>query len=63
VEPMLVSLFGACVFRIIWLNTVFVLFPSYLTVIIVWPVSWLITATADILLFRKLRRAYPLEDM
>ena len=63
VEPMLVSLFGACVFRIIWLNTVFVLFPSYLTVIIVWPVSWLITATADILLFRKLRRAYPEEDM
>ena len=48
VTPMLVSLVGACVFRLIWLATVFQI-PAYHrieTVYIVYPISWIMTALA-----------------
>ena len=48
VLPMLVSLVGACVFRLVWLATVFQI-PTYHrieTVYIVYPISWALTALA-----------------
>ena len=48
VTPMLVSLVGACVLRLIWLATVFQI-PAYHrieTVYIVYPISWIMTALA-----------------
>ena len=48
VLPMLVSLVGACVFRLVWLATVFQI-PAYHrieTVYIVYPISWTLTALA-----------------
>lgn len=48
VLPMLVSLVGACVFRLVWLATVFQI-PAYHrieTVYIVYPISWALTALA-----------------
>ena len=40
---MIVSLSGSCLFRILWLFTVFKLYPTLTCVYIVYPVSWLLT--------------------
>ena len=53
VLPMLVSLVGACVFRLVWLSTVFQI-PAYHrieTVYIVYPISWILTAAAHAICF------------
>lgn len=38
-----ICLLGSCLFRIIWLNTVYKLNPTYEMVMYVYPVSWLFT--------------------
>lgn len=41
--PTVISVFGACVFRIIWISTIFKLNPVINNIYIVYPLSWLIT--------------------
>lgn len=67
VLPMLVSLVGACVFRLVWLATVFQI-PAYHrieTVYIVYPISWALTALAHGICFffayRKVVRTMSLD--
>lgn len=40
---MIVSLSGSCLFRIIWLKTVYLLNPTIEMVYIVYPISWILT--------------------
>lgn len=55
--PMIISVVGICGFRILWIYTVFELFPSLITVYLSYPVSWIITATIQaICLFIILRK-------
>ena len=62
VLPMLVTLVGACAFRLVWLATVFRIpaFHRIETVYIVYPISWTLTALAHGICFffayRKLMR-------
>ena len=51
VLPMLVSLTGACLFRIIWIFTIFQWSHTLLTLYISYPASWVLTATAHIVCF------------
>ena len=45
VQPMVVSLLGSCVFRIVWVMTVCPLFPgNIMALYISYPISWIITA-------------------
>ena len=46
IAPMLISLLGSCVFRIIWIYTVFALFPTLTVLYISYPISWILTAAA-----------------
>ena len=46
-----ITVFGVCVFRIIWINTVFVKFPVLLALYLVYPVTWLLTFAALALAF------------
>ena len=41
--PMIVSLLGSCVFRIVWILTVFAAFPTLECLFISYPISWLLT--------------------
>ena len=41
--PMLFSIFGICVFRVIYLAVVFRLYPSLEVLCAMYPVSWLLT--------------------
>ena len=44
VEPMIVSLLGSCVFRIIWVFTVCPLFPGQIMALYIsYPISWIVT--------------------
>ncbi len=63
VEPMVATLLGACIFRIVWLKTVFAAFPIYEMTFIVWPVSYVVTAFCEGLILRKRLRKFPKEDL
>ena len=51
VLPMLVSLTGACAFRIVWLNTMFVVDARIVTLYWSYPASWLVTFAAHVVCY------------
>ncbi|HIX15553.1 MAG TPA: MATE family efflux transporter [Candidatus Hungatella pullicola] len=63
VMPMIVSLTGACAFRVLWIFTVFAIDRSLTVLYISYPVSWLITAAAHGICFYMIRKKYPREDV
>lgn len=56
VLPMIVSLLGACVFRVVWIYTVFQWDRSLHTLYISYPISWAMTAAAHIICFIIVRK-------
>ncbi len=56
VTPMIITLIGACLFRIAWIYTIFPLKPVYANVIFSFPASWVATLIADIIAFVILYR-------
>lgn len=51
VMPMIVSLMGACVFRIIWIYTIFQWDRTLHTLYVSYPVSWALTAFVHLICF------------
>ncbi len=49
ITAMIISLLGACAFRILWLETVFKLFPKIESVYISYSISWTLTIVAYII--------------
>lgn len=47
--PMIISLIGACLFRVVWIFTIFKLNPTPEILYISYPISWTLTAIAQIL--------------
>jgi Na+-driven multidrug efflux pump len=60
ITSMIISLLGACAFRVIWLETVFKLIPRIECVYLSYPISWILTIVAYIVclavFYRKLTR-------
>lgn len=56
VMPMIVSLLGACVFRIIWIYTIFQWDRSLETLYISYPISWALTAFVHVICFIIVRK-------
>ncbi len=54
--PMFVALTGACVFRVVWIYTVFAISPTLPTLYISYPVSWTITFLAHLACYVMVRR-------
>lgn len=61
-EPMIIAIVSICIFRIIYLHTVFAMSPTYETLLLIWPVSWVLSIVASIVVYRRIRRRYPSED-
>lgn len=63
VLPMIVSLLGACGFRILWIYTFFAWQPTLGMLYISYPISWALTAAVHavclIFTYRKVKRALP----
>ena len=46
ITPMFVSLIGSCALRLVWVWTVFAMFPSPEILYISYPITWILTASA-----------------
>lgn len=56
IMPMLVSLSGACFFRVIWIFTIFQMHRSLFTLYISYPISWLLTASVHLCCYMIIRK-------
>ena len=56
--PMIVTIFGACILRIIWIYTVFAHFHTIPSLYILYPFSWLLTGAAEIAYFLYCYKKY-----
>ncbi len=55
--PMIVSLTGACVLRVLWIYTVFAMHRTLWVLYLSYPVSWAITLTAHVVCYLVVRRS------
>lgn len=55
-EPMVVSMLGACGIRLFWVHFIFPLDPTLQNIYISYPVSWAVTAVAQIIMFLVVRK-------
>lgn len=51
--PMICTLVGACLFRVIWIMTVFVWWPTIVCLYLCYPVSWTITAIGQFFIYKR----------
>ena len=56
IMPMIVSLLGACAFRVVWIFTVFEWDRTLRTLYISYPVSWTLTALVHLICFLIVNR-------
>ncbi|MBE6552901.1 MAG: MATE family efflux transporter [Ruminococcaceae bacterium] len=58
--PMIVSLVGSCLFRIVWIYTIFAAFPTPFMLYLSYPISWILTAGTHFLFcgltYRKIKQ-------
>ena len=54
--PTVIVIMGSCVFRIIWVYTVFAYFHTIESLYLLYIVSWAITATAEMICLRRVYR-------
>ena len=54
--PMAILIVGTCVFRIIWIYTVFARFATQTSLYLLYPISWVICSAALMIYFAKLYR-------
>ena len=58
IGPTIVMIFGVCIFRILWIMTVFKWYHSMAILIASYPISWVIIAVWMFFYFRKVMRQY-----
>lgn len=63
VMPMIVSILGACVFRIIWIFTIFQWSHTLQTLYISYPISWILTASVHGICYGIIRRKQKSADV
>ena len=42
--PAVLTVFGSCVLRIVWINTIFKMFSSFEILMAVYPFTWVVTS-------------------
>jgi len=60
ITPMLVALSGACLFRIVWLSTIFSWFPTQQILYLSYATSWILTASIHAITYLYARKHHPL---
>lgn len=57
--PAVLTVFGTCIFRLFWVWVICDIWPSYDVLLLVYPISWIITGTAVLSVYFILRgKAY-----
>ena len=49
--PMITSLVGSCLFRLVWVSTVFQMYHTQDILYLVYPISWILTATCHLFFY------------
>ncbi|MFR6640712.1 MAG: MATE family efflux transporter [Christensenellales bacterium] len=61
--PSIIVIMGSCVFRIAWIFTIFAHFHTIISLYLLYPCSWTITAIAEIIYFAIVyRKTFPLRS-
>jgi len=63
IMPMIVSLTGACAFRVVWIFTVFKAFHTPFSLYVSYPISWILTTSVHLICYFIVRRHMPKIDM
>ena len=67
VSPVIVSIFGICVLRILWLYTVFAAFPTMEILYISYPLTWAVTTAGQFVLYlivkKRMKRQMLVQDL
>ena len=50
--PTVIVILGSCVFRVVWVYTIFAYFGTITSLYLLYSFSWTITAAAEIIYFR-----------
>ena len=62
-NPAIVTLLGVCGFRIIWIYTFFKFNPTWINLMLVYPVSWAVTASMMVIAYKRtLNKVLPKGD-
>ena len=61
VAPTVMVIMGSCVFRVVWIYTVFAFFHTITSLYLLYIVSWIITGVAEAIYFRMSYKKYVLE--
>ena len=56
ISPMLCTLVGACLMRMVWLTTIFVWYPTELVLFAAYPVTWALAGAGQVVIFFYARR-------
>lgn len=56
IMPMIVSLTGACLFRVVWIFTIFAIDRSLFVLYISYPISWILTFGVHLICYFKVRK-------
>lgn len=56
ITPMVVSIFGVCVLRVVWIYTVFAMFPGWDILFLSYPVTWVVTALIEVVCFFLIKK-------
>lgn len=54
--PTIITVLGTCVFRLLWIYTVCRAYPSFEALMLVYPISWIITGIATTIAYRVVRK-------
>ncbi len=54
--PMVISIFGVCVLRVVWIYTIFVQFPTWEVLFLSYPVTWVATALIEMVCYAFVKR-------
>ena len=54
IRSMIVSVFGVCILRIVWITTIFAKFHTINVMYAIYPLSWIVTAIMHISMFTYL---------
>lgn len=56
IMPMIVSLTGACLFRVIWIFTVFQIYHTQFSLYVSYPISWILTFSIHLICYLVVRK-------
>jgi len=54
--PMIISVFGICAFRILWLYTAFAMVPTFAMLLVGYPVSWAVTLIGQLICYLLMKK-------